>query len=213
MSALLSQENASLQNDSKQLSLLLKEYEQAVESVMSSFRTQAHASQTAELSMTRFYEQLLANRDGEIAAHHLLANATISRSLARISQLLRDTVRAANGEGPRKEEEAGKREGRGYTTPAISLSDEDWSLERECELVRLEKENEDLRRLLGLGLDGEKEDLVARRIVAARNPQRRMRNAIIGGAAPMGYVPQGMSPSGWSEHDLWQQHVRRGYPL
>lgn len=41
MNGMLLQENTTLQNDNKQLSLLLKEYEQTVETIMGKFRKQA----------------------------------------------------------------------------------------------------------------------------------------------------------------------------
>ena len=41
MNAQMTAENNTLQNDNKQLNALIKEYEQAVENVMSNFRTRA----------------------------------------------------------------------------------------------------------------------------------------------------------------------------
>jgi hypothetical protein len=48
MNTNLAQENAALQNDNKQLSMLLKEHEQAVESIMNSFRHHAVRSYLAD---------------------------------------------------------------------------------------------------------------------------------------------------------------------
>ncbi|THH19686.1 hypothetical protein EW146_g1514, partial [Bondarzewia mesenterica] len=54
-------ENHSLTQENKQLSLLLKEYEQTMETIMSKYRSHALAAQQHELTLTRHYESLLAH--------------------------------------------------------------------------------------------------------------------------------------------------------
>lgn len=82
----------------------------------------------------------------------LSANSNVSASLQRLSQNLRlllrslggedsDTPEAPEGQGL-DEENAG-----GY---AGTEGREDWALERECEIARLETENDELRKLLGI---------------------------------------------------------------
>ncbi|KAF8519392.1 hypothetical protein BU17DRAFT_33409, partial [Hysterangium stoloniferum] len=117
------QHNSDLQNENKQLAGLLKEYEQTLENVMSKFRTHA-ASQQHELSLTRHYESLLLSRETSLLSSDLAASTAYYYSLGRISELLRAALRAAGGE---------------------LLEDE-----RESELARLEFENQELRRMLGI---------------------------------------------------------------
>ena len=79
------------------------------------------AAQQHELTLTRHYETLLLSRESQNLDDGLLSNASLSDSLQRIAFFLRRLMES-----------------------------EDWALERECEISRLEKENEELRRLLGI---------------------------------------------------------------
>ena len=76
------------------------------------------AAQQHELTLTRHYEALLLSRDTQNLDEGLLSNTMLSESLQRLAFFLRGL-----------------------------LESEDWALERECEISRLEKENEELRRL------------------------------------------------------------------
>ncbi|GJJ09212.1 hypothetical protein Clacol_003434 [Clathrus columnatus] len=139
------QQNSDLQNENKQLASLLKEYEQTLENVMSKFRTHAHATQQHELSLTKHYESLLLSRETSMLSSDLSASVAYSYSLAQMSRLLRSALRTAGGEPP--EDDTSTEEVGGYVE---GLGVEDWSLERESELSRLEFENQELRRMLGL---------------------------------------------------------------
>ena len=120
-----------------------------------------HAAQQHELTLTRHYEELLLSRETTLLSTELASTTNLSVSLSRISHLLRLALRANGGEivdddaaadpssplyHQAEDEDAG-----GYYQEGLSR--EDWALERECEIVRLEKENEELRRLLGLVQD------------------------------------------------------------
>lgn len=86
---------------------------------------------------------MLLSRETATIKHELEETGKISIGLARISELLRSSLRAIGGEVPT--------EGGGDENPLLSgMTVDVWSLERECELVRLEKENEALRGLLEL---------------------------------------------------------------
>lgn len=171
MNAALIIENQQLQQENKQLSSLLKEYEQTLETVMAKFRSQAvrcssstanfslptlhpqHASQQHELTLTRHYETLLISREAQGTTAELTTSTAYSQSISRLSDLLRHALRSLNGEDPTSSPSA-------EDEPSLSDDNapgyagtsgrEDWALEREAEVVRLELENEELRRLLGI---------------------------------------------------------------
>lgn len=199
MNANLLQENIALQNDNKQLSVLLKEHEQAVESIMNTFRHHAHTAQLKEMQITRYYEQLLAAKEDLYAKRRLTSETNQSETLAKVSNLLRKALRSSNGERVSEEEDGKTGEGRGYNAIAPA---EDWALEREIELSRLEKENAELRLLLRLAQNEAGEDEESRHISAARYahiPLQRHR-----AAPPPGYMHplrRTLSSQGGSEHD------------
>jgi hypothetical protein len=98
--------------------------------------------------------KLLARQE-EHASQDLSISSSVSESLVRLSDLLRQFLRSMGGEEPSSSSMA---------APAAKNEDGDfrdaWTLqgpvadqamEREIELARLEEENEELKRLLGLG--------------------------------------------------------------
>ena len=104
-------------------------------------------------------------RENNSLNQDLILSSSSAESLARLSHLIRMTLRSLAGEDPEADEpersggndERGerdeipdeqRREG-GYAGSPPPL--EDWALEREIEITRLEKENEELRRLLTIG--------------------------------------------------------------
>lgn len=136
-------------------------------SVLTSLHLMQHAAQQHELNLTRHYESLLLNRESQTLSQDLSLTSSQSDSLARLAHLVRMSLRSLAGEDPESsssvsssgylhpekesEEERdrveGYREG-GYSGTPPPL--EDWALEREIEVTRLEKENEELRRLLAI---------------------------------------------------------------
>lgn len=96
--------------------------------------------------MIREYETKLLAREEENAEAELAANTAVSEAFERISQLLRKLVHLQNGEDveapvvSRADEAAG----------VVQLTGEEYGLEREIELARLERENEELRRMAGI---------------------------------------------------------------
>ncbi|KAG6337315.1 hypothetical protein ID866_1777 [Astraeus odoratus] len=157
MNCSLSLENFTLQHDNKQLGVVIREYEQTLESVMSAFRTRARDVQEHELALIREYESKLLARESENLHRALISSTTESASLGRISSALRTLMRVINGEeGPTREVSSSplsrssmmgveEEEFNGETK-------EDKALEQEIELARLEQENAILRRMLGLDL-------------------------------------------------------------
>jgi len=153
MNVSMASENQALAHDNKQLNSLLKEYEQTLESVMSTFRTRAHDVQEHELTLMRSYESMLLSSETTALSDQLAVDTSISVLIARCSHLLRTVLRLMGGEEPESSstspEDSGLNESRN-TNPEM-MDSLDWALERECELVRLQKENEELRWLLKAG--------------------------------------------------------------
>jgi hypothetical protein len=84
-------------------------------------------------------------RESSTISHELEETAKISVGLAKISELLRLALRANGGETSVPSTFT-----RGEDGIFQEMSADVVALERECELVRLEKENEELRALLDL---------------------------------------------------------------
>ena len=92
-----------------------------------------HDVQCQELTRIREYESRILERETEAQIAQLGVQTSLSGSLMRVSALLRNALRAFNGEAEDGDPDAA-----------------DWALERECELARLERENAMLRMLLGV---------------------------------------------------------------
>ncbi|TFK40628.1 hypothetical protein BDQ12DRAFT_679779 [Crucibulum laeve] len=148
MNSAMSAENQSLQHDNKQLNTLIKEYEQTLETLMSNFRNRAKDVQERELTLIREYETKLLAREEEIAAQDLQNTTAISSSLARLSHVLRQLLRSEGGEDA--EAPTTRVDDDEDREPWTAAAAADYALEREIELARLEKENEELRRMMGL---------------------------------------------------------------
>jgi hypothetical protein len=84
-------------------------------------------------------------REEENTTKELVQISTVSSSLARLSSLLRQVLLLQNGEGAEVCAGDGRDEF-GWDTSAAT----EYALERDIELSRLEKENEELRRLIGV---------------------------------------------------------------
>ncbi|KAG6918329.1 hypothetical protein DXG01_015188 [Tephrocybe rancida] len=137
-------ENQTLQRDNKQLNTLIKEYEQTLES---KFRNRARDVQERELSLIRDFETKLLARQEEYVAQDLATNTAISESLARISRHLRHFLRSLGGEAVDPPMSIDGEEPRKHPIAAEAT---EYALARETELNRLEIENEELKRMLGL---------------------------------------------------------------
>ncbi|KAF8630847.1 hypothetical protein AX17_005206 [Amanita inopinata Kibby_2008] len=153
MNAAIVAENQGLQHDNKQLSGLIKEYEQTLESIMSTFRNRARDVQESELSLIRDYETKLLGLEDENSSEDLRISTATVESLTRIARLLRQLLRIQGGENVSEMgdgEEEGEEEEEWEPWKSVGQAYADDALEREIELARLEKENEELRRMLGV---------------------------------------------------------------
>lgn len=85
--------------------------------------------------MVREYETRLLALEEQNAARDLATSTAVSEAISRLSHIMRQALRTQSGEDPDAEE---------------VIATVDHALEREIELARLEKENEELRRMMGL---------------------------------------------------------------
>lgn len=112
--------------------------------------------QEHELALIRDYESKLLAKESENLLRALSASTAESASLSRISSTLRSLMRVLNGEEPSGSVSSPTfqtAKDTGSTMEEFDFGDkeeDDWALERECELARLERENAVLRRMLGL---------------------------------------------------------------
>ncbi|GAA5910595.1 hypothetical protein JCM8208_007443 [Rhodotorula glutinis] len=105
-------ENQALQQENRQLSSLLKDYESTLEAVMGKFRAHAHATQQHHLDLTRHYESLLLNmpvsipppadmpQDPSNAEAPPIDPLHLQLSLSHLASLVRKALRALQGEDP-----------------------------------------------------------------------------------------------------------------
>ncbi|KAI0348132.1 hypothetical protein BDW22DRAFT_1320468 [Trametopsis cervina] len=153
-------ENHTLLHENRQLSMLLKEYEHTMETIMGKFRNHAAAAQQHELTLTRHYEQLLVSRDNASMQSSVSSNAAVAASLQRLSEGLRGLLHSLAGEDQSTSSQEG---GSSILEESTELLDrllgnrEDWAIEREAEITRLEDENEALRKLLGIDKESAEE--------------------------------------------------------
>jgi len=147
MTNAIATENQALQYDNKQLNLLIKEYEQTLETLMTTFRKRAHEIQEQELELIRKYEAALLAKEAEQLTEDLDANMAFSSSISTLGRNLRKALRVLDGED--------SPEGGDERDDMATLAASEWALDRECELARLEKENTELRRMLGLEVEVE----------------------------------------------------------
>jgi hypothetical protein len=107
-----------------------------------------------------------------MGSEELRTSTAISESLARLSHVLRQFLRNLGGEDPEQLYANASEEDR---EPWNASAAAQHALERETELARLEKENEDLRQMLGLvGYDGRQQEprstFDPARMVASHSP-------------------------------------------
>ncbi|KAI0660548.1 hypothetical protein C8Q70DRAFT_932825 [Cubamyces menziesii] len=172
-------ENHTLFQENKQLSALLQEYEKTMETVMSKFRVHVSAAQQHEQSLTRHYEALMQTLDNSLPQTDLSNNDATTLSLYRLAHNLRALLQSLNGESSETPQHAhpgtqnpaedsehpaestedlvqpsttppARESSEAPTLDALLDTRDDWALSREAEIARLERENEELRRALGI---------------------------------------------------------------
>ncbi|KIL71654.1 hypothetical protein M378DRAFT_6361 [Amanita muscaria Koide BX008] len=232
--ARLNLENQALLHENKQLDSLMKEYETTLETVMSKFRNHSYTGQRHEHTLTRHYEILIHTRETQAQSPDMSYNVQTVMSLHRIAFLLGCLLRCANGEEleqPYLEPEHFRPE-----QPYIDLTElealvdkigDDWWIQREVEIARLEKENEELRRMLkidaqtmqesGVTLDVNRYDYgrtIARRPMQQQQQQQQPSSTPPNGDPKLPWVendgqPQGPGPGGQRMTEL-QPGMRMG---
>ncbi|KAI6047982.1 hypothetical protein EDC04DRAFT_2620827 [Pisolithus marmoratus] len=214
-------ENQTLLHENKQLGMLLKEHENTLETVMSKFRHHAWAAQHHELTLTRHYEGLLLACDSQNLYTSLASETQTAHSLQRLAVALRALYRTLIGEAP----ETSDSEPLDLHALSQALSEEsappiiqdDWALERETEISRLQQENEELRKMLGIDpsslqekgivLDMEREGgEIGRYYAALRSdvPRRRNESMSPGGSrfSAWGFEESSRETAPWQGWDI-----------
>ncbi|SPC63363.1 uncharacterized protein UHOD_07957 [Ustilago sp. UG-2017b] len=176
LNAHLVKENLSLSHENKQQAVLLREYENTLETVMAKFRSFSHSTQQHTLQLTQHYESLLAQTTHNAAEQTLAAETAFSGTLTHLGGMVRRALQSLDGEvsDDDEEEEEGEGDGSGSgrkrkskrgwvqdpkwygsggytgktTDPVALCADE--ALEQLAEEERLRMENDTLRELLGL---------------------------------------------------------------
>ncbi|GAC95382.1 hypothetical protein PHSY_002957 [Pseudozyma hubeiensis SY62] len=170
LNAHLVKENLGLSHENKQQAVLLREYENTLETVMAKFRSFSHSTQQHTLQLTQHYELLLAQTTHNAAEQTLAAETAFSGTLSHLGGLVRRAMQSLDGEASDESEAEGhdgaapQRTKRGWvqdpkwygsggytgkTTDPIALRAEE-ALEVLTEEERLRMENDTLRELLGL---------------------------------------------------------------
>ncbi|KIM89386.1 hypothetical protein PILCRDRAFT_813313 [Piloderma croceum F 1598] len=152
MNVVMTEDNHALQQDNKQLNALIKEYEQTLETVMSAFRNRAREVQERELAVIREFESRILSLQDEDSAKRLAASTAQSESLARLSRSFRQFMRSVGGEEVDRPSPDDSPKTEDFESWSVASSSAELALERDCELARLEKENEELRRMLGMNM-------------------------------------------------------------
>ncbi|SPO31282.1 uncharacterized protein UTRI_05907_B [Ustilago trichophora] len=170
LNAHLVKENLSLSHENKQQAVLLREYENTLETVMAKFRSFSHSTQQHTLQLTQHYESLLAQTTHNAAEQTLAAETAFSGTLTHLGGLVRRAMQSMDGEvsddeddedehgrPPRKTTRGWIQDPKWYgsggytgkTTDPVALR-ADEALEQLTEEERLRLENDTLRELLGL---------------------------------------------------------------
>ncbi|KZV96158.1 hypothetical protein EXIGLDRAFT_733740 [Exidia glandulosa HHB12029] len=223
MTAALAADNASITHDNKQLAALVREYEVTLESVMAKFRAAALSAQEHELGIARRYESALLESDTNALMEQLQRGSGFDATLARVSRRLRAALRLSQGERPLPEDDDSDEP---HVVPEDSRDaytgelPTDSALEREAELVRLQRENAELRRLLGAAPPEEDDGggmLAFRAPTLPRFARRMQQTSATNGLAlytPYPGVGRGlaigrMAPQEWSDSDVWRNVQER----
>ncbi|PVG04556.1 hypothetical protein CPB86DRAFT_692530 [Serendipita vermifera] len=171
-------ENQGLLQENKQLTTLLTEYESTLETVMTKFRQHAQIVADKRSALRVHYEHVLATGEGQSSTqtYNLF---TLQQSMERLRKLLDLAIKNESGQGedadpaqsntsqagiqnPEEGDNAGQEQTEGTLNTALEgLTDGvDWAMEREAEIARLTKENQEIRKELGIleDIDDNKSD-------------------------------------------------------
>ncbi|KAJ8472483.1 hypothetical protein ONZ45_g16633 [Pleurotus djamor] len=212
-------ENRTLVQENKQLSLLLKEYETTMETIMSKFRNHALAAQNHELTLTKHYEALLSSRETQSMNSDMNSTINLQWSIHRLSHHLRNLLRSMSGEPPDSDSLIEDPDYDGDVEP-VNLEElqqlvdrlteredgGDWAIEREIEIDRLEKENHQLRQMLGIDddtlaangvtVDKEQLELMKRHPMFVRRTSASPGDGDVNGRAPLWESTNGQADGG-----------------
>ncbi len=94
LNAHLVKENLALSQENKQQAMLLREYENTLETVMAKFRSFSHSTQQHTLQLTQHYESLLAQTTHNAAEQTLAAETAFSGTLTHLGGLVRRAMQS-----------------------------------------------------------------------------------------------------------------------
>ncbi|KAL4399275.1 hypothetical protein ACI68E_003651 [Malassezia pachydermatis] len=126
----LATENTKLAHETKQLGMLLREYETTLETVMGKFRAFSYAAQQHSLDLTAYYENRLNQMKSERDTHAAKDDKVLHDICANLGSLVRSAMMSLDGDESPQD-----------------------VLETKTELERLRQENDILRSMLGIEHD------------------------------------------------------------
>lgn len=121
----LIKENQLLQLDNKQLTSLVKEFEQVIHIIMDKFRQESYSTQVHELNLIKHFETIIGENFDNFSKNEINKEIDYNNLFNKLSNLLINSIRSLDD---------------------VELSDKD------VQIIQLENENKLLRDLLGLGL-------------------------------------------------------------
>ncbi|KAH7106786.1 hypothetical protein BKA62DRAFT_650353 [Auriculariales sp. MPI-PUGE-AT-0066] len=195
-------EHQHLTQENKQLSALLKEFEQTLDNVMAKFRGHAIAAHQHEQTLVRHYQTLLAARNsGDATSGDSFAPQPLALNPQHLEQLthhLRLALRSFSGSpDPAGELSAFDSDSEQPGDDADEHAPSEWAVEREAEIARLEAENAELRK--ALGIDGPLRDDEAREFGMGMGLSISSMDTVLKGSPqhhPFGSNGSGFMPSG-----------------
>ncbi|CAG7847791.1 SubName: Full=Uncharacterized protein {ECO:0000313/EMBL:CCA71184.1} [Serendipita indica DSM 11827] len=177
-------ENQGLLQENRQLTALMTEYEQTLETIMTKFRHYTAPAIEKEVALRRHYEGILAASEDQQSTQTYNLHA-LSQSLQQLQVLLQMALKNEQGVGLDSLDEISSLQANSLEIEPASATAMDttsnelpeegvnWAVEREVEIARLEKENEELRRQLGI-LEGP-DDKESEREMSPFSSQRHSR--------------------------------------
>ena len=131
-----------------------------------------HEIQEHELELIRKYEASLLAKEAEQLLEDLDTNMAFSSSVSMLGKNLRKAMRALDGEDT--QESGDERDDMNV------LAASEWALDRECELARLERENAELRRMLGLEVEVEQTSISLSNLSTGRSTSEQSQRDQVG---------------------------------
>ena len=105
------------------------------------------------MAVIRDFESRILSLQDEDSTKRLIASTAQSESLARLSRSFRQFMRSVGGEEANRPSSDDSPRTEDFESWSTASTGAQWALERDCELARLERENETLRRMIGVEVE------------------------------------------------------------